>query len=413
MNLYCKKANPSILIASETHTTDHEDKELKIDNYIINRCNSHSKFTGGVAIYVRNDLKFDNVKITATPMTWILSLDLVENGKMTVIGIYKSPKEVPATFLKNLKMHITQYVKPDHKIICIGDININVAKKSAPMVVDYINVLSSFGLKQIMNDYTRIGRSRTIIDHVITNINGIKYNVNDKFCISDHLVIEVFMNKLTMKKNIEKQRYKCMINYSKESFLDKLMTHNLDVGCSLDETIEAISKTTNEFVVEKTECKPKSKFWFTEKLAELKRKKNELYLKYKIENCNVTYKEFVTISKEYKNQLKNAHSAAIQKELEENRNDSKKLWKILKGLYKDDENHVIKIEINNEIISDPIVTANEMNNYFLDSINEIVSKIPEPKLRNYLDRIKTPCESFVFDEVTMSELKDTVKYLKN
>lgn len=246
-------------------------------------------------------------------LTWIISLDIIDNEKTSIIGIYKSPKVSIDDFMRVFENHIESHVKSDSKIICVGDMNINTARKSSSIVIEYLNTLKSYGLKQIMEDYTRVkGKSKSIIDHILTNVNGIKYIINKELNIGDHYVVEVFMNQKELLRCTEKKKYKCMVNYSKEKFIEKLETRGLKIDSDLSEMTSAIKSVSEEFLVEKTVNK-KSKFWFSDKLAILKRDKNNLFMKYKIDNCDKTYEEFLKLSKEYRNQLRNAQSAAIQK----------------------------------------------------------------------------------------------------
>lgn len=148
---------------------------MEIPGYKINRVDSFSNHTGGVAIYVKIGIIIQNVNITNNSKTWIISLDVINNKKLKIVGIYKSPAEKLDVFLENFKNHIEKFVKSDDEIIAIGDININVARKSNTSD-KYYNLISSFGLKQLIKEYTREDikrKSRTIIDHVITNMNGI------------------------------------------------------------------------------------------------------------------------------------------------------------------------------------------------------------------------------------------------
>lgn len=55
-----KKRNPAILALSETRLiTDIEDSEMNVPVYSIARCDAESRNTGGVMLYIRNDIKYE------------------------------------------------------------------------------------------------------------------------------------------------------------------------------------------------------------------------------------------------------------------------------------------------------------------------------------------------------------------
>lgn len=61
-HLILKKINPAFLALSETRLTeDIEDNEVNVQGYSMSRCNAKNRNTGGVALYVRNDIKHEIV----------------------------------------------------------------------------------------------------------------------------------------------------------------------------------------------------------------------------------------------------------------------------------------------------------------------------------------------------------------
>ena len=411
---FCEKRNPSILIASETHTTNEFNAELDIHGYKINRVDSSSSHTGGVAIYVKNGVIIQNVNISSMSKTWIISLDIVSSKKLKIMGIYKSPVEKIDVFLDNLKNHIEKFVKSDDEIIAVGDININVARKS--LTSDkYNNLISSFGLKQIIKEYTREDlkrKTRTIIDHVITNVNGVKCVINKSDKISDHYLIEIYLNKRIMKCNIVETKFKCIKNYSKEKLYEEMESILESKEYDLDNLIDVVKECTNRFVVEKTMSHNK-KFWFSDKLKVLKRIKNDLYIDYAISNDEVQYIKFEKAYKDYKYELKLAESKMIQRELEKNKTDPKRLWKILKSLYKDDKVIIDKIVHNDVLITSPIEIANIMNRSFVESVTSITNNIPHSNQMNYLNSIEAPNTGFKFNDLDLCNLKLVVASLND
>jgi len=57
-----KKINPAFLALSETRLTeDIKDTEVNVLGYSMIRCNAETRNTGGVVLYVKNDIKYEIV----------------------------------------------------------------------------------------------------------------------------------------------------------------------------------------------------------------------------------------------------------------------------------------------------------------------------------------------------------------
>ena len=59
-----KKVNPAIVALSESRLTDEiEDSEVNVPGYVIIRCDAENRYTGGVILYVRNDIKYEVILV--------------------------------------------------------------------------------------------------------------------------------------------------------------------------------------------------------------------------------------------------------------------------------------------------------------------------------------------------------------
>lgn len=57
-----KKINPAFIALSETRLTyEIEDSEVSVTGYSIVRCNAENRNTGGVILYIRDDIKYENI----------------------------------------------------------------------------------------------------------------------------------------------------------------------------------------------------------------------------------------------------------------------------------------------------------------------------------------------------------------
>lgn len=125
MKYVINKQKVNICLLNETHLTlDIENNELKMSGYNIIRCDSDSRYTGGVVAYIENNIKFNVVKTYGTEFFWIITFQMsIGHGNITIAAVYISPSEN--------KMSVMNYVSG------------NLARRSWPVFDEYLwhNVL--------------------------------------------------------------------------------------------------------------------------------------------------------------------------------------------------------------------------------------------------------------------------------
>ena len=88
--------------------------------------------------------------------------------KPIIIGTcYRSPKQ--KNFLDQFENNLCK-LRTDCDIIILGDYNICFQQKKSALFKGYSNLLRNFGLKQIIEEPTRVTcTSRSLIDHILCN----------------------------------------------------------------------------------------------------------------------------------------------------------------------------------------------------------------------------------------------------
>lgn len=398
----CEEKDPDVLLLSETHITeDHQNAEINIADYNIVRCNSKSKHTGGVIAYVKNNLNFTIIDNFAVSKSWFLSIK-IKNINLCVI--YRSPREKLCKFFETFDDFLKKVVIGDPINVITGDFNINI-EKNTKTVKDYYNLISEYGLKQIVKDYTRVDvrkNSCSIIDHVLTNNSKTFCTVNNYDRISDHNLIEISNDFMHMKKNAQMCKFVKKINI--EQLLCKVNVPNESLGSLAVELKNVIEKNFVKY-------KPKlfkKKIRFNEKLLNLKNEKNKCLEKYYSTKNDVDYEVFSQKSKEYKRQLKLSKIDEYQNKIVKYKCDTKKLWCTLKTLYSEKSTEIRFINDGVKIIEDKKCIANVLNEFFVKSVTEIVLNIRDPNSFDYLDKIESPLEEFYITEIESKELTKIV-----
>src|SRR5436309_2179760 len=89
-----EKINPAILALTETRLTDViEDSEVNIPGYYIIRCNAENRNTGGVVLYIREDVKYELVSTKKLESNcWCAAIEVKDNMyRGMIMVVYYSP----------------------------------------------------------------------------------------------------------------------------------------------------------------------------------------------------------------------------------------------------------------------------------------------------------------------------------
>ena len=79
---------PHILCLSETHiTSDILENEIQIDEYNTVRCDSNSRHTGGVILYIREGIKFKKIATVSYDKTWFATISIEDANLQFVRNI--------------------------------------------------------------------------------------------------------------------------------------------------------------------------------------------------------------------------------------------------------------------------------------------------------------------------------------
>ena len=125
------------------------------------KCNSTSRHTGGVIIYIMNDISYQVISIEAEKKVWFLTVRIKLEIYIDLTVIYRSPSSNPKDFFLILDNYITTKLKYENNNIIVGDININT-NRMTKTAKEYYSILAQNNFKQIVNEYTRYDKK---IDH--------------------------------------------------------------------------------------------------------------------------------------------------------------------------------------------------------------------------------------------------------
>ena len=401
-----------LVFLTETHIVDADCfDQYSIPGYKVVFCLSHSRHTGGVAIYAKESVEFSVRLNEAVENNWFLGISVERGMQMGLYGVlYHSPSSSDQRFLEILENWWESFVDLSKLNVIAGDFNI-----------DWLNDINSrhlrqltsfFNLKQTVRDFTRISlHSRTLIDHVFSNFDSVHSSTQADCKISDHETI--FVN-VENDQNREESRVKvkCWKRYSKQA-VSHLVAGSLDfapINGTLNDKArlltDALKECTNNLVSEKYIDLSTSNRWYSLDLRRLKRKRDKKYRKFCRTNSEVHWQQYTSARNVYSRALKNTRCEYIQRKIDQHQNNSKELWKILKNLIKAKNNSSKSITFTGVQEDAEPVIAEKFNRYFVNSvelINQSIETVSEPV------EITQPISASRFNgftPITFAELRD-------
>lgn len=418
-------SKPDICLLSETHVTENCDtNNLKMRNYKMHFCFSHSNHTGGVIAYIREQIKVKNVQSYKSDSVWILSFELSTTDEPILIAIvYLACKENKGEILDYLIDWMDTNIHDKPAIIC-GDFNLNMLKQN-----NYTNRLQrkmeEFGMKLIVDQPTRKqNESATLIDLCLTNISVRKINctVTDEDQIADHmnLVITINTNRHEYKNCKETQRI-VWKNYSEEKLCEQIITwiNQWDEvkNKSVDEKMTWLVmnlKGSIEKLIYKSPVKIRDSF-FDRTLELMRKEKNRLYKIAQYSSDSNGNNDNWRIFKQYKNEYKCAIRMKKyeynQKKLNNAKGDMKLTWKVLNNIMNKESEQISYIKSDENIIENNCHMAEAFNKYFVESIEQINNEIDA---FDYVNNVQFEiAQPFKFKGVSIGCVKRALRELKN
>lgn len=222
------KLNPVMVFCTETCLTENiRDAEINVNGCNLVRCDSHSRHTGGVAIYIRENISFEVVyNVSYDSNIWYLTINVKSCGiKGNYSVLYHSPSSSHANFLNHLEEILADNVNNTITNVIIGDFNIDLLRSQYGDRL--VRLFDSYALKQKVNFITRTTEmSATKIDLVFTNDDGISCAPLPEERISDHETIAVQLTNKNTKLQSVNKTIRSWENYSKEALMEILRNVN-------------------------------------------------------------------------------------------------------------------------------------------------------------------------------------------
>jgi len=421
---------PDVLIFTE-NWLDNDTKH----NYNIKDCASYhcvrtGRAGGGLSVfvgvkYVSNiieELSFCNTTIE------VLTVGVTYgNDTIFVVAIYRPHSDTIPNFTDSL-LHILNNKKLLHKrVIVVGDLNINLLLSDNNSISNFINEFQSFSYLPVITKPTRFASdnnsniSPSLLDHIWLNFFDYNYSGILLSDLSDHNTVFIHLPMANMPDNKIKLTFR---NHSKELlelFEDRLNSVNWcnvlsgDINnrvVSFESTVNELYCNTFPLKIKYISIKRLKNPWITRYVMSSIKYKSKLFKSYKLGFTPLTvYKSFCRSHKSLIRQSKSRHYNKI---FTDNKNNIKNTWKILNDLLNKNCNRKViqGVLINDLIVNEEQIIANEFNTYFSNIATSLDSEIPASNV--------SPCnfinfnvgDSFFLSPSDSFEIVDIINALK-
>lgn len=424
---------PSLILLSETRTTsDIQTYEIDINNYHVLRCDSYSRHTGGVVMYIKHGVEYSGIKHNVKEGNyWCMFINVWLNNIKWKIGVlYRSPSGSIAEFLEDFEIWCEMLSSKNQKFVFVGDFNINFNEDSF-YCNKLKNLITTFGFEQIINEGTRcVDVSNTLIDLVITNYSTVKCIVHDTPKITDHSLITVKMlARYIQNSNNKKKVFRNFSDSNMNKICLELIQQNWPLNSINVNDIYSKMLSNCETVInmispiQTIENKYDSLPWYDKEIKNKSKERDAAYKHFK--NCDDNNEKprlweiFKLKRNEVVNMLKVKKDKYYEQKIDTYSNNSKLMWKTLKTLIKPKhyqfKENTVRFEINNSLT---VANTNEeiaagFNNYFIASITEITNSIPSVYQWSSSSYEVKECNFNEFSLLTLSDLKTILLSLDN
>lgn len=430
-NLYreSKAKNFEILGLVESWIREDEAFRFKIENYDLYVQERANQRSGGVALYVRSDLKCSVSKIISQQFNALrFTISSEPNPPITGILVYRFWQQSIKAFTEQIESVILNMTE---RSVVFGDMNLNLF--DIGRCSEYLNTMQSLGFKSLINTPTRTtATSKTCIDHFWfrggpgSNSDSNAHHNLVELPFTDHALAKISLNWNSVTSSQPTEKIVKTTNWNRVK--EQLASHKWDsvlnnpnVDTAFDNFIQIIKETIDSSTSERKAktCKLKSRSpWVSRSLVKLSAWKNDLFkLTKKFPNNNSLKCQLDDVAKKLKTQIRSERRKYYSNKIEACGGNSAKYWQLIKSVTHGPKHEIKSLEIEGNVIpvkGNEETVANSFNDYFSTVVQQLLSASNQTGHQPPSTmRPKRSVNSFVCGDVTPSEIRETIIKMPN
>ena len=377
--------------------------------------NARSSRGGGVALIHRENI--DVKKVKPMPNRSFEMLECLVNipkNPITVIVVYRPPpsqknKLTVNIFLEEFAEYLEHLIPLTGKLLILGDFNFHIDDPFDAHATRFINLMSSFGLKQHVSEATH--KKGHILDlcftrdseSLVTDVTVQDYHFPDHYPVIIH-VSAVLPNMLNAKEiqyrklnSIDIERFTSDIDRSLPIYLNNNMGLVIQLENCLLHILDQHAPLRTVTVINRTHTE-----WYTDNIREQKQKRRQYERLWRKTGLTIHKDMFNAQRIKTNNTIAEAKRTYYNNLINDTHGDSKKLFSILNKLLGRTKPKILP---ENQSIPSLLDT---FSNYFIEKISTIRLSIPTTTLTK---DIILPIATHSFDTFTRVSPSDIKKII--
>ena len=422
-----------VFALTETWLKDHNSALLDIPGYTLFTRNRELRQHGGLAAYVREDLRV-RVRDDLSEYKEMVCETLVLQAKLNnvdtyLVIVYRPPSGSIQEFFENLHEQLAKVQISNNSCFVLGDFNINMLDMESSVTSQLLNLCMSYGLFPTINIPTRVSRtSAKLLDNIFSNspFRSPRVLVNVE---SDHF--GVFADfEVSIPKRETPERSKRVVVFDRSALLKlknnmvhidwvSLFGNESDVNTKFSLFYSKLLEMVKEVgAVKNWKCRKHNgrKPWITHDLLRKINVRDRLFKSQALRPTDENKERY----RAFRNCLNNLLREAKQKYFSMKFNDVKgnplKTWQIIRNVIGQRSNILpTEVTVNEVIIADGTGICNEFLNHFCSvglQIAEMISSSPDDP--PFGSTLPSPANvSLHLKMITLDELRDIIYSMKN
>lgn len=402
-----------VVCVSETWLSNNtSNNHVSIDGYTFHRRDRTGR-GGGVGVYLRSELKHAVLNFDPNNIEQLWLGINVGSTKIAICAVYRPPDLYYRQFLCDFETNFSLVLPNFDHVFCLGDFNIDLLNSGSNISDDVSNVLYSMGLRQVVNEPTRItATSVTLIDFILTTCEDLIAEVTTVHVpeVSDHELISCVVNVNTCRQRSTYKSGRDFKHFNFQQFQYDLQSipwravyeaDNIDTKVDIFNSNIAALLNIHAPVVRYRITKPYAP-WLTNSLKAMISDRDKALRRFKRSGCSADWISY--------KQLRNMTTLAVKKEKRAYFNfkiankNQKDLWSTFRSLG----------VVNNKIFDVPESFQD------VDAINiNLLSRIPDIQpdtdfISLYTEKSKAITgPSFKIQPVSESEILNIIRNIKS
>ena len=383
---YMLKNSPFDIVAfTETHCDDTvSDNELQLDGFDFIR-KDRTRHGGGVILYIKKQLGFHRLLDIECELEalWI-SVKLREIKQLLICVLYRPPNSSD-DFFDILSTMLNKALDLDSEVLVMGDFNCDLLSSNLDSKTHkLVSIMDESLLSQLIVSPTRVTiNSKTLIDHMYTTCvdNHVLSGVV-KTHLSDHFLTFTIINCNDINESPNTIRSRSFKNFKEDAFVNDLIQLPFvdiqevkDVDEAWNKWYDLLMSLVNKHAPYKTKrVRKKQCPWITGDTIASMHTRDFYHRKAMKYDLPQFWEEYRIKRNEVTNSIRSAKQEYVQGLLNEKAGNSSTLWSTIKHISSNVKDSCIKLNIDGKDVVEPKMVAENLNNYFIDSVSELLQQ---------------------------------------